>query len=39
LCAARNRAQYAFKHSVHGDSLQRMYRLEDMLKSVKKAQR
>ena len=37
MCAVRNRVRYAFKHSVHADSLQRKYRLEDILKSVKKA--
>ncbi len=35
LCAAPNRGRYAFKHSVHADSLQRKYRLEDILESVK----
>jgi integrase len=35
LAAARNRVRYAFKHSTHADSLQRKYRVEDILKSVK----
>jgi integrase/recombinase XerD len=35
LAAARNRVRYAFKHSGHAGSLQRKYRLEDILKSVK----
>ena len=35
LAAARSRVRYAFKHSAYADSLQRKYRLEDILKSAK----
>lgn len=35
LAAARSRVRYAFKHSTFADSLQRKYRLEDILRSVK----
>jgi integrase len=35
LAAARSRVRYAFKHSAFADSLQRRYRLEDILKSAK----
>ncbi len=35
LAAARSRVRYAFKHSAYSDSLQRKYRLEDILKSAK----
>jgi integrase len=35
LAAARSRVRYAFKHSAFADSLQRRYRLEDILKAAK----
>ncbi len=35
LSAARSRVRYAFKRSAHADSLQKKYRLEDILASVK----
>ena len=35
LAAARSRVRYAFKHSSFADDLQRRYRLEEILKSVK----
>jgi integrase/recombinase XerD len=35
LAASRSRVRYAFKHSAYADSLQKKYRLEDILKSVK----
>ena len=35
LAAARSRVRYAFKRSAYADSLQRKYRLEDILKSAK----
>ena len=35
LAAARSRVRYAFKHSAYAGSLQRKYRLEDILRSVR----
>jgi integrase len=35
LAAARSRVRYAFKHSAYADSLQRKYRLEDILASAR----
>ena len=35
LAAARSRVRYAFKRSAYADSLQRKYRLEDILKSAR----
>jgi integrase len=35
IAAARNRVRYAFKRSAFADSLQKKYKMEDVLKSVK----